>query len=743
MHHLFVSYSRRDTHWVSALVQRLERVRPVWFDQRDIPLTLPWVEEVTDAIVESDIFVICDSVASRNSASCATENSIAFENSKRTILVEVGSDLDIAARTVTTALVDLDGRYLRRVELVVLARDWERAGRPRSGLINSRMRRRLAAGSPAPREIGRVEKDFLRASRGQARRRYVATLITALAIAVGILAAWTFTEATDRIDASNDEQAASYTRTRAALRVVAAEPYRGLSEAALRGENEGANDAEVISSALDKPVPDDAFKVPVAADGFAVHLVERQIVVTSGRNRAWGRAANARDVRDARPARAPAESAAARDLRLRQVPHTGAVEVLRGRRLWRRVTFPAAPHHLRLSANGRELAAAVGPTVVIADLELGAVRTTLHGPGGSILDVAWSRNGRRVWALTRGLAVSWPVRDGRVLLDEPSSRFEALLHAEQPSGVWAVSNDGRLRLLDTRTGHQIKTLRVRDEPKSGSGSPDGRIAAISGARGLWIVPLRGGEPRLMRLPGCTPGRPAFQGSGTVYLPCIGGPLLTISVSAGRVTGRAQLAPGGVFAAKVLPRSGTVVAIDTWGHMHSVTPSGQAHELWHPQCGASVVRLAVAADDSTLIPAGEGAGHPGCSQRGRLIGTDPRERSSWRFDSILDSPTRSSLTEAAAVTPTGDAFAFGYSDGTVVLHPAENITPTSTIRNVYGEVRDMLVTTDGELVVATAAGVVQQLPFCARCLSNRALARIARARVDRATAIGAARRVRGG
>src|SRR3954454_8311975 len=59
MHHVFVSYSRRDAEWVNHLVRWLEQAGVgVWLDQRDIPVTLPWLEEVSDAILEADLFVM-------------------------------------------------------------------------------------------------------------------------------------------------------------------------------------------------------------------------------------------------------------------------------------------------------------------------------------------------------------------------------------------------------------------------------------------------------------------------------------------------------------------------------------------------------------------------------------------------------------------------------------------------------------------------------------------------------------
>ena len=105
-------------------------------------------------------------------------------------------------------------------------------------------------------------------------------------------------------------------------------------------------------------------------------------------------------------------------------------------------------------------------------------------------------------------------------MTEPDRRFEALLPAADDEAVWAVPQDGRLRKLDIDSGRTLGTLRLPDEIRSGSGAPDGSVAAISGERGLWLVSLASGERRLVRIPDCLLGRPTFMSEEVVYLPCL-------------------------------------------------------------------------------------------------------------------------------------------------------------------------------------------------------------------------------
>jgi hypothetical protein len=740
MHHVFVSYSRSDADWVTRLTRRLEAAgHRTWLDQRDIPMTLPWFEQIDAAVTAADLFLICDSPASRESANCGAEARLAFDAGKRSIEVKVGDDLATAEAEVRRAIAALDPSDLARTELGILARDWDRGGRENGALASARVRRRLRAAVGDADSLPPTVRAFLKASRKRSRRRAAVSALVAASIAFSALIATFFKVGLDRYEELNDAQAAAYIRANASLGRIGPDPYVGLSEAAALGRSESATDAEVIGAALATGVPDDGFKVPPRARRFADLEIGRTVRVVEASGRIVGRAAAARGVRAARPVSAPspaAPAAAAAELRFERAPHGGVVDVLRGGLLWRRLSFSQRPQALALSPNGRELAAAGGALVEIADLRLGSVRTTLSGASGPVRDLAWSQDGGRLWALGPKLVVAWDVRDGAVLLDRPEARFEALLPAASADSVWAAGRDGRLRELDVGSGEVLATLRVPDEISSGGGATDGSVAALSGDRGLWIVPLDGGAARLMRLPGCSLGRPVFDDAETLYLPCIGADLLRISPRRRRIERRIRVSPIGVFAVRPLPRSRALLASDTFAGLFAVGGPGGSTELFRAGCGGTIIRIAAAANGRTIAPAGAGAGFNGCLRSGLLKGDDPPRSSSWEFGAVSDD-VGSVLAEAAAVSRRGDVFAYGYSNGTVVLHPSVNLLPRKVITNVVGEIRDMHVTARDVLLVATAAGIVQRLPLCGRCLSNRSQAREARALLRRGAAIGTA------
>jgi hypothetical protein len=672
--HIFISYSRADVAWVKGLVVRLEeRGLTTWLDERDVPVTLSWIEEVRDAIVEARLFVNCDSERSRASANCAIERGLAAEAAKEQCTVHAGGDLRAAAASVITIFKGLDPATPVRTELTVLARDWDRAGRPKSRLVSARMRRRLRRSLRASSPLRPSERAFLAASRARSRRRAgVSIFLVALAV-VALTTIEVVKFAKDRIVSANSAQAAAYTETRAALAEVAEQPFQGMAEASRRGGNESADGANVISGALRYPVPDDAFKVPGSASLFATSHVGAIVSVTATVGGTWGRTADAVNVRNATAlARAARRSSAnpSGGLSFHLRGDSGALEVLRDGRLWRVMTFTGRPSSLTLSPDGRELAVAVGALVEIAELQSASIRTVLRGAPGDVRALAWSADGRRLWALCHSMVVSWAVRDGTVLLDEPAENFEAVFPGGTPGSAWVVAHDGTLREFDTHThtGSTLARLRVPDEIDSAGAAADGTVAALSGAHGEWIVPLDGARPRHLDLPGCELGRPMFENATTFRLPCLFGEVLSVSVAEGRVTGRLAVPGGGAFALASLPASGTLSrASRPAGRCWSATATGTC---WHTHAQGRSASCGTAsagqASPGSRCPRAKTRSRPwgpvpACRGASAAVFAPARRGASGSMPSMNRVPTRSSPRQrrsatAAKCSPTGSATA---------------------------------------------------------------------------------------
>jgi TIR domain len=736
VHHVFISYSRNDRAWVEELVGLLRgRGVTVWIDQSDIPVSLPWFQEVSDAIDAARVFLVCDSPRWRASSNCRAEHEIAERAGKQVLTLGVGEAAGSAAAEVTFAVQRQDRATQQRVELLVLARDWDRAGRPRGALVSRRSARHLAR-SAAAAPIGPTERAFLRASRARSRRRAgiafgVGTALVACVVGWAVLSAvrWYVTR-------TSAAQALAFARINALFEQQKHDPVRALAAATTLGDNESAGNADYVTAAFAERVPDDAFAVDGTPARFASTPIGPEVVVTDAAGRAWQRAAGARSVRVAAARagvgtpRATRPATRADGLVARANTTSGTVRVWRHGRLWRRIVFGRVVTALSVSPNGRELAVVNGNAVVVADLALGIAKTELRGRGESFRDVAWSADGDRVWAIGRRQVVSWTVRDGTVLRDSPRRSFEAVLPGTTARTAWVVAHGGGLEELDVQTGKHLRSIKIPDRLKSAGASADGHFAAVSGEHALWLVSLTAGTVRRVAMKDCMLGRPAVPGDGTVAVPCINYKLHRLDLATGREIGTIDVGPSGTYAVRALPDSRTLLVSDTIGWLYAVVPGQPPRDIYNSFCGGSISRIATSPDGRVVLGVGAGTGVIGCTRRLLLRdGGTPGSRSAWQADAVMDDVS-DHVAQTAAISREGRIFAFGYESGEIVLHPTENITPTRTITTIDGGIRDMLVTADDQLLVATDSGTLTRIPLCETCVSNRAMATEARRLLDR-------------
>ena len=237
MHHSFVSYSRSDAAWVQQLVARLERhgVR-IWIDRRDIPVTVPWMDEVRDAITEADLFLCCDSPAFQSSDNCRAETDLATQAGKPQLKVAVAGDIAEAESNVLQSWRHIAPERFQRTELAVLSRDWDRAGRPRGGLVSWQVRQRLMRALQVGIPATAIEQTFLRQSRSRSLRRTAAAVTVAVVLTAGVTAYETFNQARTIISNDNSSQAAIYTTEQAGFQDVINDPTPACRGRAARRE---------------------------------------------------------------------------------------------------------------------------------------------------------------------------------------------------------------------------------------------------------------------------------------------------------------------------------------------------------------------------------------------------------------------------------------------------------------------------------------------------------------------------
>jgi WD40 repeat protein len=211
MHHLFISYSRKDRPFVEPLAKALaDQGRTAWVDWKDIPPTATFMEEIRRAIEGADSFVFVLSPDSVVSPVCRQEVEHAVLHHKRLIPVvcrgveaneclpalaainwiffDGAATFDASVQRLTTA-IDTDLAWVREhTELLTRAIDWEQGGRRRSPLLRGEdltaaeheMVQAADGRQPQPTSL---QREFVLASRRDASRR-LRTVIGAVSLAL-------------------------------------------------------------------------------------------------------------------------------------------------------------------------------------------------------------------------------------------------------------------------------------------------------------------------------------------------------------------------------------------------------------------------------------------------------------------------------------------------------------------------------------------------------------------------------
>lgn len=729
MDRVFVSYSRRDQAWVDELVEALERAAvEVWIDRRDIPVSVPWLDELNEAIAGSTLFMVCRSGDWERSRHCAAEARTALELRKDRIEVHVGDDLGATSEGVLETLAGLSEASRARTHLLARARQWEQQNRPRSLLPTWRERRRLVRALAGEPRASFVEDEYLEASRRRTRGWRQAALGLA---ALPLIPAF-FGGVLDIVRGMGSVSAIEVSAIDDVLDDIERSAYFGLHRVGALGFSESWLHAEALHMALYRPVPDDAFLVEGTIDGFGLPVIEDRVYVTTTDGSTWQRAVDD-DVRhavmiDDHGVPEPATTPTIYEIEVD--PSSSQVVLRREGRVHRVVTADQEVDVAVLSPDGRTLAVGAGPKVHLIDVELGRTRVDLRGAPGSATDLAFSTDGARLYAAIDNQVVSWSVRAGERILDEPEQRFEGLLPSDRPDTAWVVVRDEGLRLIDTGTGATERDIELDDVVYGATADPGGRIAAVDYLEGFGIVDLRTGEHQRVDVDDCDDLLPAVAPDAThVYVPCRRGPVVVVDTAGAGELARLEIPGNGASAAGVATGTEELFVGGDDGTLWAVA-GRDAEDLGGSRCRGEILAVAVAADSSVVVPVGIGTGTLGCSSRLYVGAEGPR------YDSYSDYVLRATLARAAIHVPSRDAFVVGYDDGTIRVRPAGNIEPHHRFDEVHGTVKGLLLLDDGvTLLVATRSGVVHTLPLANVPLTNGAAAGEAERRMALARELG--------
>jgi hypothetical protein len=146
---IFVSYARADIKQVKRIVRTLTDVGfDFWMDTRNLESGDSWPEEITKAIIDCSKFLLFMSVASMASDNVKREIQIAYENSKRILILRLDSSK--VSRTMSYQLASIQWidysapDWNERIAIALKSRAKPRglshSRKPRSGAITPRSR---------------------------------------------------------------------------------------------------------------------------------------------------------------------------------------------------------------------------------------------------------------------------------------------------------------------------------------------------------------------------------------------------------------------------------------------------------------------------------------------------------------------------------------------------------------------------------------------------------------------------
>ena len=235
----FISYAREDIKLAEQLEQFLsKRGKEIWRDERSIPPTVPFPQEIERGIIETNAFIFIISRDSITSDWCLRELEIAVENGKRLIPLNYR---ELKGERIPEVLRDLNwidlrdpDNYEEKIEQVLYvlntdfahvkyhtwlqrrAKDWESRQRSGSTTLRGKELEEAESWLALERKIDpkatTIQREYILASRRDStvrQRRILTGVFIALivAIALGITAYTQFLSAQNREQARATQQA--------------------------------------------------------------------------------------------------------------------------------------------------------------------------------------------------------------------------------------------------------------------------------------------------------------------------------------------------------------------------------------------------------------------------------------------------------------------------------------------------------------------------------------------------------
>lgn len=737
---IFLSYSQVDRDFVLRLRAALgEAGKSVWADERDIPPTSRWADDIHSAIEGSDAFVFVISAESVGSDECLKELEHAVVLNKRIIPlnlrpVEVGRTPDALAirqyvphrgtfeddfeksLQVLVSAVDTDLDWVREhTQWGLKALEWSQRDRDRSFLLSGKELdeaegwvARSSGRRPEPTDL---QNAYLLASRQGSTRRQRRLLggVSLALVVVVVLGVLALVQRNTAV--SNERIAQSRQLSANAEAAETSDPELSTSLALQALHIRYTSQAE---TALREALPNfqvlKTFREPGHAEVLQASFSPDGSKILTGSSDGIAR------VRDASTGR-----------QLAVFKEPGGSQIVAS-----------------YSQNGKYvLMASNNGTARVWDVASGKQISVIREPGGQEIDASFSPNGDDVLtASSDGTARIWDVASGRQLLVVKEPGGSAMVTATfSPDGTnFLTANiDGTARLWSATNGSQLDVINNPNRDGSGANgasfSPDGsKVATIysDGNADVWDVGssqptlLTTGDLAHLQSVAFSPDgsevvTSSIDGTARVWDVGTGSQLLTLQGPAGEVL-TAAFSPDGskivtgnangvIGIWDALPREverepslgdtttrANGAAFNTTGDQIAVGDTGRAFVLntssgrivreFQIPGGGSVTIVSFDHEDRTLLTAANGTVRTWSLQSGQ--------------QSAAYSVSNGASVAGASFSPNGKKIVIASSDGTVRILGTSSDQKVITLNPGGGNVSTAQFSPDGRFVV-TANG----------------------------------------
>lgn len=734
MHHVFVSYSRRQSDDVGAVVDAVRSAgTPVWLDRAEIPEGVPWERQLRRAIREADLVVYFVSDDWLTSPACALEREITAEYGKTTLPIRIrdsGIDVDVASATIQAAHAGTPDLVSEHTDLECAAGEWLESGSSRRRLARGDDLRRFKVAARASAPATEVAHRFLDVSARAARLRRVDALLGFTVALLAVVALRTLPAALQQSQDARDHLVVSLAEYSAMDTAAQRGPYDALAEAPTVPEDEADDrgtfykEALIEAATTDVPADRGGLNGPLSAD---LTFADEQGRSSSTELGVVAQVDGTRPRLDLLDANTDSLHAS--------------------------VVLPGVGKAAAFAPDGLTVAALNTNGITLVDARHGTAWRELTGADLTGFDaVTWSADGRRVAALASG--------SGEVIVWQVLTQTEVLARTD----LWIMDSttlgstgdaaflgrDGRIAVVDTSgpgTVEVVDGVLPTGLATDIASTPSGARAYVTfqpdGADfGLYAIDLAGHRATTVPLPdGCAPRAVAVgpQDEDRVYVACDarivavspdGTLLLDTQTNIGAISTITVSADGTVFAGAT--GGGAIVPLadgTTEETTSGATVLGATTRVGLCPGGTPLVLRATPEGD-TVFSVGQGTGRNVCARVLHRTGGD------WELATPPVTSDSATQGRGLAVSPDGSLAALGLADGSVRIISTADSDLGWRWSEQYGEVRGLEFSSDSShVVVGTRDGLITRVPALPERLNASALRQVAQDMLDRASALG--------